>query len=105
MNKPIGGRGKKAPYNTVVMRIPEPLVEKVEKLVDWYRIAALEGIVTQDDLRRIEPWKSEYSCLGKSVAILKAKEILKRKQSAKQSLLKLLQVLYDSEISEKDIAN
>jgi hypothetical protein len=105
MNKPIGGRGKKAPYNTVVMRIPKPLAEKVERIVDWYRIAALEGIVTQDDLRRLEPWKSEYSCLGKSEAILRAKEILRQKKSAKQSLLKLLQVLYGLEIDEKDLTN
>lgn len=104
MSKPVGGRGKKAPYNTVVMRIPEPLAEKVEKLIDWYRISALEGRITQDDLKRLEPWKSDYSSLGKTEAILRVREILKRKQSAKQSLLKLLQVLYDSEISEKDLS-
>ena len=103
MNKPVGGRGKKAPYNTVVIRVPEPLVEKVEKLIDWYRISVLEGRITQEDLKRLETWKSDYSSLGKSEAILKAKEVLKRKQSAKQSLIKLLQVLYDLEISEKDL--
>lgn len=37
MNKPIGGRGKKAPYETTHVRIPVDLKSKVEKLVEAYR--------------------------------------------------------------------
>lgn len=33
-----GGRGKKAPYKTVVIRVPEPLQEAVEQLIETYRI-------------------------------------------------------------------
>ena len=35
--KPSGGRGKKAPYETVVIRVPTPLVSEVQKIVDDYR--------------------------------------------------------------------
>lgn len=37
MNKPIGGRGKKAPYETTHVRIPVDLKFQVEKLVEDYR--------------------------------------------------------------------
>ncbi|MBD2482090.1 hypothetical protein [Planktothrix sp. FACHB-1365] len=32
-----GGRGKKAPYQTVVIRVPEPLKDIVEQLIEEYR--------------------------------------------------------------------
>ena len=37
MNKPIGGRGHKAPYTTMVIRIPVDLQERVEIMVEKYR--------------------------------------------------------------------
>jgi hypothetical protein len=94
MTKPLGGRGKKAPYLTTVMRVPTPIVEKVESLINGYRLSAIHGQMTQDDLRRIEPWHSEYTPISKTEAIEKAREILSQKKSAKVSILKLLQVLY-----------
>jgi deoxyribodipyrimidine photolyase-like uncharacterized protein len=37
MDKPIGGRGKKAPYETTHVRIPVDLKAQVEKLVEEFR--------------------------------------------------------------------
>jgi hypothetical protein len=37
MEKPIGGRGKKAPYETTHVRIPVDLKPQVEKLVEEFR--------------------------------------------------------------------
>jgi hypothetical protein len=37
MNKPIGGRGKKAPYETTHVRIPVDLKPQVELLVEKFR--------------------------------------------------------------------
>jgi hypothetical protein len=37
VSKPKGGRGKKAPYETTVMRIPDPVVDLVEDICDAYR--------------------------------------------------------------------
>lgn len=37
MNKPIGGRGQKAPYDTVQVRCPVPIKPEVEALIAQYR--------------------------------------------------------------------
>ena len=37
MNKPKGGRGKRAPYETTVVRVPDPVLEQVEAICDAYR--------------------------------------------------------------------
>ncbi|MEP6582534.1 hypothetical protein NDI43_27555 [Microcoleus vaginatus GB2-A3] len=37
MNKPKGGRGNKAPYETKLMRVPEPLANQVESLCQRYQ--------------------------------------------------------------------
>ncbi|MGK7914589.1 MAG: hypothetical protein AB4038_03460, partial [Prochloraceae cyanobacterium] len=38
MTKPKGGRGKKAPYQTKLMRVPVPMKTQVLQLVDRYQI-------------------------------------------------------------------
>ena len=37
MVKPVGGRGHKAPYTTMVVRIPVDLQERVEMMVEKFR--------------------------------------------------------------------
>ncbi len=37
MTKPKGGRGKKAPYSTKLMRVPVPMKPQVRQLVDRYQ--------------------------------------------------------------------
>ncbi len=37
MAKPVGGRGKQAPYQTKLMRIPLPVSIQVNELVERYR--------------------------------------------------------------------
>jgi hypothetical protein len=41
MEKPVGGRGKKAPYQTITIRVPLPIKDKVEKLIEEYRLSLL----------------------------------------------------------------
>jgi hypothetical protein len=36
-SKPVGGRGKKAGYETKLMRVPLPVVPAIEKIVDDFR--------------------------------------------------------------------
>jgi hypothetical protein len=76
-----GGRGKKADYETKVIRIPLPIVNEVEKLIENYH----HGLSVNDS--------SEFKTLEESIMI--ASTILKSKKSAKESIKKLLQVLYD----------
>ena len=37
MSKPKGGRGKRAPYETTVVRVPDPVLEQVEAICEAYR--------------------------------------------------------------------
>jgi hypothetical protein len=49
MNKPIGGRGKKAPYETTHVRIPVDLKSQIEKLVEDYRNNGLVVLGNNDN--------------------------------------------------------
>jgi hypothetical protein len=49
MNKPIGGRGKKAPYETTHVRIPVDLKSQIEKLVEDYRNNGLVALDNNDN--------------------------------------------------------
>jgi hypothetical protein len=43
MRKPVGGRGKKVPYESVTVRVPVPIRTDVEYLVDKYVESVLSG--------------------------------------------------------------
>lgn len=75
-----GGRGKKADYETKVIRVPLPIVSEVETLIECFRNDLLD-----------KPFSDSRS-LDEAIAI--ANHILKSKKSAKESIKKLLQVLY-----------
>jgi len=82
---PKGGRGKKAPYDTVVMRIPEELAPKVDLMVSQYREKVINGVDTHQGMT--------LKTVNEAMDL--AKEILSKKKSARVSLRKLLQVLYN----------
>jgi hypothetical protein len=46
MDKPTGGRGKKAPYNTAQVRVPVPIKPSVEALIAAYRDSLDEAALT-----------------------------------------------------------
>lgn len=48
MVKPLGGRGKRAPYETIQMRVPVPLKAQVESTIADYRERVLLGDEDQD---------------------------------------------------------
>jgi chorismate mutase len=71
MPKPVGGRGCKAPYQTITVRIPVDVKERVEEIVERFREGELE-IVENDG--------------GDSSKISRLKEIIERyRAAAKQS--------------------
>ncbi|WP_373539677.1 hypothetical protein [Chamaesiphon sp.] len=43
MSKPVGGRGHKAPYQTMTIRIPIDVKEQVEEIVERFRSGNLES--------------------------------------------------------------
>lgn len=95
MNKPKGGRGHKAPYESTHVRVPVPLKAKVDKLIEEYRELVLNGN---------QPEREAFNCADAmsltslDEAIGLAHEILKQKKSAKVSLEKLLTALYKGEV-------
>ena len=48
MSKPVGGRGHKAPYQTMTIRIPIDVKEQVEEIVDRFRSGNLESTQTDN---------------------------------------------------------
>jgi len=90
-----GGRGKKSPYTTKVLRIPDPILERVEKLVDDFY---LNGKST-DDKSVLEDHIEHNQKIEQSKT--SALDILAQnktsKKSTKHCLEKLLQVLYNDD--------
>jgi hypothetical protein len=84
MSKPVGGRGHKAPYETTHMRVPVPVKEKVEQIIEEFRSGSV----------------ADSSKLFVSVedAVTTAQQILKQKKSARESMKKLLMSIYGVEV-------
>jgi glutamate mutase epsilon subunit len=117
MDKPKGGRGKKADYESTHVRIPAPLKDRVEELKQLWFEGQLE--FHDDCIARDARLAREYENLltGKEekhdsslnplpsldTAINEAKKILKSKKSARESILKLLTTLYDVELTKQDL--
>lgn len=108
MNKPVGGRGKKAPYESTHIRIPEPIKHRVEELKALYANDCLEEydkLVAEnqrlaDEQRKLLTGNTEESELQKNVlptldkAIELAVKELAKKKSARETVAKLLTALY-----------
>lgn len=101
MNKPVGGRGRKAPYETALIRVPLPVYDQVEKIADDYRRSVIEG--EDNNLDEKTKTHSETTSVNYSDALQRAKEIVKQRKSASESLAKLLQVLYGGTVSKEDL--
>jgi len=46
-DKLVGGRGKKAPYESITVRVPKPIRPEVDKLVEDYRRSVLNSETNQ----------------------------------------------------------
>jgi hypothetical protein len=101
MNKPVGGRGRKAPYETTLIRVPVPVYEQVEKIADDYRRLVLEG--EENNVDENSDFRVDISKVKFDDALQRAREILKQKKSAADSMAKLLQVLYGGTVSKEDL--
>ena len=96
--KPVGGRGLKAPYKTITMRVPRPLSNYFKEVInDYCKRAIIDKNPPNKDFYKLSDINSIN--LSKFEVIEKASKLLRQKKSAKVTLEKLLQVLYD----DKDI--
>ena len=93
MGKPKGGRGKQAPYESKLVRIPEPLLDDVERLKDeFYGNAIAEDAITSGGGEAGRP-----PALVDALGI--AQDILKSKKSARVSLERFLKALYGQDVT------
>lgn len=96
-DKPLGGRGIKAPYTSSVRRIPDPIVDKVDQMVENYRHLSVHG--TDNDCDPVDVVLSQLGVKALSFedALRETKRILSRKKSARYTAQKILQVIYQVE--------
>jgi hypothetical protein len=92
MNKPIGGRGNKAPYGTKIVRVPEPVLERVREIVESYR----DGIDSEFSATAAHDTKpvTGYDLIRDEVD-----EWRKSAKVGKDRLEKLLQLVYGADFS------
>jgi uncharacterized coiled-coil DUF342 family protein len=90
MNKPKGGRGNKASYQTKIVRLPIAVATYATAMAESTR-ELLENNKEEDSIH--------YCVTEREEAINTARTILKERKGAKQSLQKLLQVLYNTDIA------
>lgn len=81
MNVNKGGRGIKAPYSSKVVRIPEPILDRVNEILDNF----YNGTAAAPEVDR-------ESAIKLGIDILQQNKVSKR--STKVCLEKLLQVIY-----------
>jgi hypothetical protein len=93
MTKPMGGRGKKAPYETTHMRIPLPLKNQIEQLIEDYRLSILDGI---------DRPSSELIPIDEALVI--AQKLLRSKTAKNETIAKLLTSIYKTEVSKEDLS-
>lgn len=67
MSKPVGGRGRKAPYETVLIRVPKPIKEQVERLSDSYRSNVAGGNVDANHMEEIELYSGCLKLVNKFI--------------------------------------
>lgn len=90
-----GGRGKKSPYTTKVVRIPDPILEKVEELVNnFYLNKKSTGEMPVLENHKEIKHNTEKS-INHALDILAQNKVSKK--STKYCLEKLLQVLYNDD--------
>ena len=87
-----GGRGKKADYETTIVRVPVELKELVQTIGNEYKLTG--------NIPSLEPVSVSQLILTKEEAIALANQLIKSKKGgAKYCLENLLQVIYSSDIS------
>jgi CII-binding regulator of phage lambda lysogenization HflD len=117
MNKNLGGRGKKSPYESTHVRVPLPIKDRVDELKELYITGALDhhDQLLKDDYHKARMYENMLTGLENKVdpsqnllpslddALNQAKSLLKQKKNARETVAKLLTGLYGKHISIEDL--
>lgn len=127
MPKNVGGRGKKSPYDSTHVRVPLPIKDRVEEIKQLYINGALEHYdqLLKDDHEKARLYEnlltgskdkvdssqnpltgskdkadsSQNPLLTLDDALIQARSLLKQKKSARETVTKLLAVLYGQDVT------
>jgi hypothetical protein len=98
-----GGRGKKAPYQSTHVRVPEPIKPAVEALIERFRLLVVEeGLTTDDAASQVEA-QPQADCYSKEQIIEAARYGLRSKKGAWRSVEKMLTALFGEEVIISDL--
>jgi hypothetical protein len=117
MNKPVGGRGIKAPYKSTHVRIPEPIKDRVEHLKELYLNGELEqydeliakNAKLVEDHENVLTGSTQESELEQNElpsledAKLIVIQALKRKKSARETAAIILSNIYKVSVMPDDL--
>ena len=92
MPKPVGGRGKKAPYQTTHLRVPVPLKPALEALIEAYRGESSDTVEILTDVP-----------IALDEAKLIAAKLLRSKGAKVEVIAKLLTAIYKTEVTREDL--
>ena len=92
MNKPVGGRGKKAPYQTKIKRIPLELESQIDSMVEEYRANLMGDGDRQDN-----------SILSLADAIALVKKLMRAKKSKTDTIHKLVTGIYKVDVDKEEL--
>lgn len=104
MVKYLGGRGKKAPYTSIVIRVPEPITDKVNSLIESYK-SSFDSQETCNEFTNInDTIDFDSITISKQELLELASKIIKTKQSGKKSVIKLVTTLLNNNITDEEIS-
>jgi len=93
MAKPKGGRGRVAPYKSTHVRVPEPIKEQIQGLIDdWHE---KQGS-TQGDENLLTGINNQLTDFYTIVEI--ARDIISKKKSARVSLQLLIKQMFGKDV-------
>lgn len=92
MEKPKGGRGKTAPYETTHVRVPIPVKSVVEKIIDDYRLTGT--VPTLDNPVNGFIKLSESKPKIKDEILSEIEKIRKAKKIGKDTINQILELIY-----------
>ena len=99
----VGGRGQKAPYKTTIVRVPNPLIPLVEKMMTTYREKVIKEKLEDDSALRYTQMETFVDAGMDEHLINECKEILEKRGSRKAALSKLLQVVLQRPVSVSEL--
>lgn len=100
MSKPVGGRGIKAPYESTHIRVPVPIKDQIELIIEEYKEA-----ITQDInlLTTYQINRNGNSLTSLEDAKEEARRQLKRKKGKYVEVAELLSFIYGIKVEKEDL--